>query len=100
RYLLDPPSFPTRRSSDLDVTVTFHGRKAGLVVAPGRFHAGNVHVVDIGLEAMETEHRLVCIDLLRTVPRRREGDNKYTAGHVLRSEEHTSELQSPDHLVC
>src|SRR5258708_27062885 len=23
-----------------------------------------------------------------------------TARHVLRSEEHTSELQSPDHLVC
>ncbi len=66
-----------------DVTVTFHGRKVGLVVAPGRFHAGSVHVADIGLEVAETEHRLVCVDVLRAVPRRHEGDNKYTAGHVV-----------------
>ncbi|HEX9093559.1 MAG TPA: NAD(P)H-hydrate epimerase, partial [Coriobacteriia bacterium] len=32
------------------VTVTMHGRKVGLVVAPGRFHAGEVEVADIGLE--------------------------------------------------
>ena len=66
-----------------DATVTFHGRKVGLVVAPGRFHAGTVHVADIGLEPLETEHRLVEVELLRRVPRRHEGDNKYTAGHVL-----------------
>jgi hydroxyethylthiazole kinase-like uncharacterized protein yjeF len=68
---------------DADATVTFHGRKVGLVVAPGRFHAGVVHVADIGLDAVETEHRLVTVGLLRSVPRRRETDNKYTAGHVL-----------------
>ena len=33
-----------------DVTVTMHGRKVGLEVAPGRFHAGEVVVADIGLE--------------------------------------------------
>jgi NAD(P)H-hydrate epimerase len=66
-----------------DATVTFHGRKVGLVVAPGRFHAGNVHVADIGLDPIETEHRLVGIGVLGAVPRRREGDNKYTSGHVL-----------------
>ena len=66
-----------------DVTATFHGRKVGLVVAPGRFHAGNVHVADIGLDPIETEHRLVGVGVLRAVPRRCEGDNKYTAGHVL-----------------
>src|SRR5216684_9166307 len=66
-----------------DETVTFHGRKVGLVVAPGRFHAGAVHVVDIGLDPAETEHRLVGVDVLQAVPRRQEGDNKYTAGHVL-----------------
>src|SRR5436190_5734455 len=32
------------------VTVTMHGPKVGLVVAPGRFHAGEVAVADIGLE--------------------------------------------------
>jgi NAD(P)H-hydrate epimerase len=64
-------------------TVTFHGRKLGVVVAPGRFHAGTVHVADIGLEPATTAAELATVELLRSVPRRREGDNKYTAGHVL-----------------
>ncbi len=64
-------------------TVTFHGRKVGLVVAPGRFHAGKVAVADIGLSHGETGHRLVTRQVLRLVPRRSEGDNKYTAGSVL-----------------
>jgi NAD(P)H-hydrate epimerase len=68
---------------DAEATVTFHGPKVGLVVAPGRFHAGVVHVADIGLEPVDTEHRLVTTELLARVPRRSEGDNKYTAGHVL-----------------
>jgi len=66
-----------------DATVTFHGRKAGLVVAPGRFHAGRVHLADIGLEHADTALRLATAELLRSVPRRHEDDNKYTAGHVL-----------------
>jgi len=66
-----------------DATVTFHGRKVGLVIAPGRFHAGAVHVADIGLDPIDTEHRLVGAGILRSVPRRRDADNKYTAGHVL-----------------
>ena len=64
-------------------TVTFHARKLGLVVAPGRFHAGRVHVADIGLEQHETVARLATAELLLSVPRRGERDNKYTAGHVL-----------------
>jgi ADP-dependent NAD(P)H-hydrate dehydratase / NAD(P)H-hydrate epimerase len=66
-----------------DHTVTFHGRKVGLVIAPGRFHAGGITVADIGLEPAETEHRLVTRELPRLVRRRREGDTKYTAGSVL-----------------
>jgi NAD(P)H-hydrate epimerase len=66
-----------------DATVTFHARKVGLVVSPGRFHAGTVHLADIGLEHVPTEAKLATADLLRSVPRRREQDNKYTAGHVL-----------------
>ncbi len=66
-----------------DVTVTMHGPKVGLAVAPGRFHAGEVEVADIGLEPAETEHRLVTPEILAEVPRRSAGDNKYTAGHVL-----------------
>jgi len=65
------------------LTVTMHAPKVGLVVAPGRFHAGEVDVVDIGLEPAETEHRLVTDELLDRVPRRQAGDNKYTAGAVL-----------------
>ncbi len=64
-------------------TVTFHGRKVGLVVAPGRFHAGEVDVVDIGLDPQETSIGLVGPEVLREVPARGERDNKYTAGHVL-----------------
>jgi ADP-dependent NAD(P)H-hydrate dehydratase / NAD(P)H-hydrate epimerase len=65
------------------VTVTMHGLKVGLAVAPGRFLAGEVAVADIGLEAEETEHRLVTPEILAQVPRRSARDNKYTAGHVL-----------------
>ena len=66
-----------------ELTVTFHGRKVGLAVAPGRFHAGEVVVADIGLEPAETEHRFVTPELLGLVPRRGAGDNKYSAGSVL-----------------
>src|SRR5438477_1308153 len=66
-----------------DVTVTMHGRKVGLAVAPGRFLAGEVVVADIGLEAGETANALVTPAILDEVPRRGPRDNKYTSGHVL-----------------
>jgi ADP-dependent NAD(P)H-hydrate dehydratase / NAD(P)H-hydrate epimerase len=66
-----------------DVTVTMHRPKVGLAVAPGRFHAGEVEVADIGLEPGQTEHELVTPAILAEVPRRSMRDNKYTAGHVL-----------------
>src|SRR6266480_3438475 len=83
---------------DAEVTVTMHGRKVGLEVAPGRFHAGEVLVADIGLERADTEHGLVTAEILDRVPRKRPDQNKYTSGS--RSEEHTSELQSHVNLVC
>jgi ADP-dependent NAD(P)H-hydrate dehydratase / NAD(P)H-hydrate epimerase len=64
-------------------TVTFHGRKVGTAIAPGRFLAGEVELADIGLQALETEHRLVTPAILREVPRRQPGQTKYTAGSVL-----------------
>ena len=66
-----------------EVTVTMHGPKVGLLVAPGRFLAGEVEVADIGLASADTAHRLVTDEILRLVPRRRERDTKYTAGSVL-----------------
>ncbi len=65
------------------LTVTFHGRKLGLAVAPGLFHAGEVTVADIGLAPADTEHRLVTPAILSIVPRKRPEDSKYSAGSVL-----------------
>jgi NAD(P)H-hydrate epimerase len=66
-----------------DVTVTMHGRKVGLEVAPGRFRVGEVVVADIGLAQRETGAALVERAVLGLVPRKRETDNKYTAGALL-----------------
>ena len=68
---------------DADLTVTFHAAKVGLVVSPGRRHAGRVVVADIGLEDRPTEIRRARPSLLDEVPRRHAGDTKYTAGSVL-----------------
>ena len=68
---------------DATATVTFHGRKVGHEVAPGRFRAGEVVVADIGLEHRPTEHARVTPEIVRLVPRRSPGDTKYTAGSVL-----------------
>jgi hydroxyethylthiazole kinase-like uncharacterized protein yjeF len=66
-----------------DLTVTMHAPKVGLTVAPGRFHAGEVEVADIGLDEDETKHRLVSEEILRLVPRKHARDTKYSAGAVL-----------------
>jgi hydroxyethylthiazole kinase-like uncharacterized protein yjeF len=68
---------------DADATVTFHGEKVGLEVAPGRFRAGYVERVEIGLGHRDTRHRLVSREILRLVPRKSAQDTKYTAGSVL-----------------
>ena len=65
------------------LTVTFHGRKVGLAVAPGLFRGGEVVVAEIGLEPLETEHRLVTPAILALVPSKRAEDSKYSAGSVL-----------------
>lgn len=66
-----------------DVTVTFHGRKVGHEVAPGRFHAGEVVLADIGLQPRPTETMLVGSEFVGLVPSRAPHDTKYTAGSVL-----------------
>jgi hydroxyethylthiazole kinase-like uncharacterized protein yjeF len=65
------------------LTVTFHGRKVGHEVTPGRFHRGELVMADIGLESAETEHALVTPRILEQVPRRKPGDTKYSAGSLL-----------------
>ena len=68
---------------DADVTVTFHGSKVGLVVGPGRFHAGRVVVADIGLDSAPTAVAHANLAILDAVPRRAAGDTKYSSGSVL-----------------
>jgi NAD(P)H-hydrate epimerase len=65
------------------LTVTFQARKIGLDVAPGRFHAGEVVVADIGLGPVETAARRATRALLERVPLRAARDSKFTAGSVL-----------------
>lgn len=68
---------------DADLTVTFHASKVGLVVAPGRFHAGRVVVADIGLSGGETAVARAASAILDLVPRRGVRSTKYSAGSVL-----------------
>ncbi|MGZ4431327.1 MAG: NAD(P)H-hydrate dehydratase [Gaiellales bacterium] len=69
-----------------DLTVVFHGAKVGLVVSPGRLHAGPVVVADIGIPPQlesGTAVRLATLGLLGTVPAKDASSTKYSAGSVL-----------------
>jgi NAD(P)H-hydrate epimerase len=65
------------------VTVTFAGRKVGQLVAPGRFHCGELVVADIGLAPGETAIRHALPGLVGSVPLRAADANKYSAGMVV-----------------
>src|SRR5205814_9570345 len=88
RYL---PSFPTRRSSDLVVGQQLRGvvGAAELLAAEAEL-LGSKQVGERVLAGYGGKHRPLRRDRLQ--PRGIEGG--------LRSEEHTSELQSLRHLVC
>src|SRR5207244_13524828 len=94
------PSFPTRRSSDLEpgdtlavrLDSTRPNRKRGItapLIAP--------NVLDPGFQLGDAERDtdFWTLDLERGTARLDDGPLA-----LERSEEHTSELQSPDHLVC
>ena len=68
---------------DATATVTFGSPKLGLVVAPGRFSSGRVHVAPIGLAPADHEHELVTAQILQQVPRKGRESTKYSAGAVL-----------------
>jgi NAD(P)H-hydrate epimerase len=70
-------------SVEAATTVTFHGKKVGLAIAPGSLQAGRIEVADIGLEPRETEHALVTSEIVHRLPPRRRGGNKYRSGSVL-----------------
>src|SRR5207244_11072505 len=83
----DLHSFPTRRSSDLVDAVDRLGHERRMKPVSDR------HVLDDEAEGRDVvggrEHVVVP-----------EVDLVLAGGDFVRSEEHTSELQSPDHLVC
>jgi hydroxyethylthiazole kinase-like uncharacterized protein yjeF len=64
-------------------TVTFGALKTGLVVGEGRGYAGEVHLVDIGLELPPADtHRLTDADVAARIRLPGSGDDKYTQGVV------------------
>ncbi len=70
---------------DADATVTFGCLKPGLLLSPGRDHAGAVLVVDIGLDdALPPAglHALDPLDLADSVPEPGPSDYKYSRGVV------------------
>ncbi len=68
------------------VTVTFHAAKPGLWIAPGKGHAGEVRIVDIGIPAggpAAPDVGLIGEHATDGVPRRGSESTKFAAGNVL-----------------
>ncbi len=67
-------------------TPTFHAAKPGLWINPGKTHAGEVEVHDIGIPRgapQESSIGLITRAVLGELPRRRANGTKFTSGHVL-----------------
>ena len=68
-----------------DLTVTFGAIKPGLLIAPGRFHAGAVRLIDIGLDLTDVDP-VACalddVDVAVLLPEPDEDAYKYTRGVV------------------
>ncbi|MDQ6803762.1 MAG: NAD(P)H-hydrate dehydratase [Actinomycetota bacterium] len=67
-------------------TATFHAGKPGLWIAPGKQHAGEVHVVDIGIPPGRPgtpRIGLIGPEVIDGVPRRGAESTKFAAGSVL-----------------
>src|SRR5690606_42154621 len=92
------PPFPTRRSSDLG---TLQAAEQQLEAAERALHQARHE-----LEQRSEEHHRLAIDVTeakaerRRVVERVETEWKRPFEDLVRSEEHTSELQSRENLVC
>jgi len=65
-------------------TVTFAAAKPGLWIAPGKAHAGAVHVIDIGVRPDAAPAGLLSDDgVLHDLPSRTAASTKFTGGHVV-----------------
>jgi ADP-dependent NAD(P)H-hydrate dehydratase / NAD(P)H-hydrate epimerase len=68
------------------LTVTFHAAKPGLWINPGKEHAGQVEVVDIGIPRgapMDATIGLIEPAVVDALPRRSSSWTKFKSGHVL-----------------
>jgi ADP-dependent NAD(P)H-hydrate dehydratase / NAD(P)H-hydrate epimerase len=73
------------RAVRAQVTVSFHAGKPGLWIAPGKSHAGEVVVIDIGIPGgapVVPSAGLIGDALAREVPRRGADSTKFAAGAV------------------
>lgn len=69
-----------------DATATFHAAKPGLWIAPGKEHAGEVRIVDIGIPdggPVEPSIGMIGDAVTDGVPRRGRDSTKFAAGSVL-----------------
>jgi len=69
-----------------DATATFHAAKPGLWIAPGKGHAGEVRVIDIGIPAggpLRADVGLIDDRVTDTIPTRGSESTKFAAGSVL-----------------
>jgi NAD(P)H-hydrate epimerase len=72
-----------------DLTVTFHGHKLGLWIAPGKAHAGRVEAVEIGIPPDGSDRPeapaagLIDPAVLGLLPPRATAGNKFQSGSVL-----------------
>src|SRR5207253_8155130 len=83
------PSFPTRRSSDLEMYVYF---SCGIM--------NTVSTVELSLRFMSAIWNSYSKSDTARMPRTMQSGGVRLRVRVPRSEEHTSELQSRGHLVC
>ena len=69
-----------------DATITFHAPKPGLWIAPGKAHAGEVTVIDIGIPRggpASPSIGLINDRVVEGIPRRGRESTKFAAGSVL-----------------
>src|SRR5690606_41839163 len=95
-YLRDLPSFPTRRSSDLGQRIedTINRHLVPMFGDPSLCVAFDPWVDDEDVESTRLVVEMWNADMLT------KNEARVEAGWDARSEEHTSELQSRENLVC
>src|SRR5436189_5093392 len=92
----DLHSFPTRRSSDLRVHHVLLGPEVALAALRARLRGLPRRRVDRELRVLREDRRRAPL----AVPHRERHAEEALPRDAPRSEEHTSELQSPMYLVC